>query len=244
MPANTAEQNATKPVVPPAFVTPPAIGSKVTFTAADGKVYTGTVQSVMGDQFKIKYDGFNFDTWLSQKDFTAIPSSVNVPSATIFQSGNQQPVFTNTSGSPSFLSIPGFWGSLLIIIGFFTNWINFGPFGGVSGFRILTSARELIEEKEESGYKGILTLIFIVILILSALICLLHTLGAGIGRRTFSFFKLLPLLISITAIVMIIWDAQKNYYVAIEDYFTIIGAGAYLTLAGSVILALSRSKRK
>ena len=40
-----------------AFSFAQTIGSKVTFTAIDGKTYTGTVKEINNNQYKIKYDG-------------------------------------------------------------------------------------------------------------------------------------------------------------------------------------------
>ena len=46
------------------------IGSKVSLTAVDGKPYTGTIIDMQGGKYKIKYDGFDFDAWLSKEQFS------------------------------------------------------------------------------------------------------------------------------------------------------------------------------
>ena len=56
------------------------IGSKVSFTAADGKTYTGIVIELRGAEYKIKYDGIDFAAWLIREQFNLV--NTNIPSAT------------------------------------------------------------------------------------------------------------------------------------------------------------------
>src|SRR5690349_24016159 len=51
------------------------IGSKVTFTAVDGKNYTGTVKDISNNQYKIKYDGVDFEAWLTRDQFKLLDNS-------------------------------------------------------------------------------------------------------------------------------------------------------------------------
>lgn len=46
------------------------IGSKVSLHDDTGKNYTGTVTAIQGDKYKVKYDGFDFEAWLSTNQFT------------------------------------------------------------------------------------------------------------------------------------------------------------------------------
>ncbi len=46
------------------------IGSKVSFQAVDHKMYTGKVTEIKGNQYKVKYDGSNFEPWLQKRQFT------------------------------------------------------------------------------------------------------------------------------------------------------------------------------
>ncbi|MCY7292941.1 MAG: hypothetical protein LH615_12245 [Ferruginibacter sp.] len=67
------------------------VASKVSFTAIDGKAYTGVVTEVQGDKYKIKYDGFDFDAWLTSNQFMvtenppannqtpALPGTISLP---------------------------------------------------------------------------------------------------------------------------------------------------------------------
>lgn len=46
------------------------LGSTVTFTAVDGKTYTGRITEIQGNKYKVKYDGFDFEAWMVQAQFT------------------------------------------------------------------------------------------------------------------------------------------------------------------------------
>ncbi|HEX2608869.1 MAG TPA: hypothetical protein VHK91_15905, partial [Flavisolibacter sp.] len=55
------------------------IGSMVSFTAVDGKKYTGVIKDIQGNQYKVKYDGFDYEAWLQADQFT---SESNQPQTT------------------------------------------------------------------------------------------------------------------------------------------------------------------
>lgn len=63
-----------------------SMGSKVSFEAADGKTYAGKIIEIEGDKYKIKYDGFEFESWMSKTQFrvtlemTALPAALPAPS--------------------------------------------------------------------------------------------------------------------------------------------------------------------
>lgn len=52
------------------------IGSKVSFTASDGKTYTGIVIGLKGAEYKIKYDGSDFEAWLTSGQFILVNTSI------------------------------------------------------------------------------------------------------------------------------------------------------------------------
>ena len=52
------------------------IGSKVSFTAVDGKTYTGTVTQIQGEQYKVKYDNVDFDAWLTAPQFRVVQTKI------------------------------------------------------------------------------------------------------------------------------------------------------------------------
>lgn len=64
------------------------IGTKVSFTAIDGKSYTGVVKEIRGNQFKIKYDGFNFESWLLNNQFSFVNTSGNFTNGQSLATGN------------------------------------------------------------------------------------------------------------------------------------------------------------
>jgi len=90
------------------------IGTRVSMVDATGKTYTGTVTEASDNQYKIKYDGFNFQAWLASNQFTIINtanagnqvSTINQNTSAdlqafknIFEFGNQKgwasPVYVN-----------------------------------------------------------------------------------------------------------------------------------------------------
>jgi hypothetical protein len=250
----TALQNSSSEIKPvPPSVVPSSVahsltvGTKVSFTASDGKIYTGTIKETQGDQFKIKYDAFNFETWLKQDQFTVIAGSTPPPVySSIPQNTNQPVTYPNTSASSaSFITHPGFWGSLMIIVGFFINWINGGTdaANSFSGLTVIRYASDIIDTQNEL----LISLLgVVVVIILSSVICLLYIIGVGIGKGTFVFFKILPLLAIIGFVVYVIIKAQDNrgdYDNENVSAWKILGIGIYLTLAGSLVLAISRSRR-
>lgn len=250
MPSVSTEQTPVQPStpsVPP--VQTSGIGSKVSFVASDGKTYTGTIKDIQGDQYKIKYDAFEFETWLSKNQFTMITGNVAPPVYTAVP--NAQVTFSSTTaspggGTPLFITHPGFWGSLMIIVGFFTNWLNGAYDTGsevFSGFTVVKYASEIIDTGNELliGF-----LIVVVIIVLSAVICLLYVIGVGIAKGAFRFLKILPLLAIIGFIVYVVIKAQNSgadYETEKVSAWKILGIGIYLTLIGSVLLAISRSRK-
>jgi RNA binding activity-knot of a chromodomain len=51
------------------------VGSKVTFTAVDGKTYTGTIKDISNNQYKVKYDGVDFEAWLTRDQFKLLDNT-------------------------------------------------------------------------------------------------------------------------------------------------------------------------
>lgn len=232
------------------------VGSKVSFVASDGKTYSGTIKEIQGDQYKIKYDAFDFETWLTKNQFTVVGGSTT-PAATVIPPSysavpNAQVTFSSTSTATSnqgaaILTHLGFWGSILILIGFFTDWINpdYMPYGrGSSGFLIIKEAFENLSDVFDNELGAIL-FIAILVIIISGIICLLYILGVGLGRGIFVFFKLLPLLAIIGFIVYCVIKVKEAGADPDVDssVFKVLGIGLYLTLAGSVLLAISRSRK-
>jgi len=57
-------------------------GNKVQLTAVDGKVYTGTITDVSNGKYKVHYDNFNFDAWLTKDQFQVISNNAPAPGNT------------------------------------------------------------------------------------------------------------------------------------------------------------------
>jgi hypothetical protein len=66
----TVVNTTTPPTYTPATQTNNLAGSKVSFLAVDGKTYTGIIKDFQGNNYRVKYDGFDFESWLTREQFT------------------------------------------------------------------------------------------------------------------------------------------------------------------------------
>lgn len=90
--------NTTAPATyTPATQTNNLVGSKVSFSAVDGKTYTGIVKEIQDNQYKIKYDGFDFESWLTKDQFTIVNTTTTYQPA--YKPAEQQPNYTQNIGS-------------------------------------------------------------------------------------------------------------------------------------------------
>lgn len=62
---------------------------KVRLTAVDGKTYTGIIKEIRGDKYRVKYDGVDFEAWLTKDQFTLLNTAVR-PTAVSQKTGNWQ----------------------------------------------------------------------------------------------------------------------------------------------------------
>ena len=225
------------------------IGSKVSFVAGDGKKYTGTIQEINGDQYQIKYDSYNFEVWLNKNQFTVIAGGTTPPAHTPVS--DQQASYTKTSAStparrasPLFITHLGFWGSVMIVIGFFTDWLNLSDHS-VTGYTILSSAKGILNDTNNEK-TFVYMLIAIGVIILSAVICLFYII-TGVGRAAFTLFKILPFLTIIGFVAYVIVKVQENMgsldIPVDSSFWNVLGVGIYLTLVGSFVLAISRFRK-
>lgn len=73
------------------------VGSKVSLVATDGKTYTGVITEVQGEKYKIKYDGFDFDAWLTSTQFTVTENPpANNQTPALPQTTPQEPALPET----------------------------------------------------------------------------------------------------------------------------------------------------
>ena len=81
----------------PAF--PQIVGSKVSLTAVDGKSYTGTITDIQDEKYKVKYDGFDFEAWLTNNQFTVTdnPSAAPIPNQNNSQKKEREQTTTKSN---------------------------------------------------------------------------------------------------------------------------------------------------
>ena len=72
------------------FSTAQTVGTKVSFPGTDGKTYTGVIKEINGTQYKIKYDGFDFEAWVVRSQFTIIEPDTNNNNNAPIKAGNWQ----------------------------------------------------------------------------------------------------------------------------------------------------------
>lgn len=72
------------------------VGKGVNFTGTDGKTYTGIVQEVQGNKYLIKYDGYDFESWLDRDQFS-INTVRNIATNTNVKTNVKQPETFNTN---------------------------------------------------------------------------------------------------------------------------------------------------
>lgn len=58
-----------------------SIGTKVKMTGTDNKEYTGVITDINANKYKVKYDGYDFETWLTAEQFTitSTASALTIP---------------------------------------------------------------------------------------------------------------------------------------------------------------------
>lgn len=73
------------------------VGSKVSLVASDGKTYTGVIKEIDGEKYKIKYDGFDFDAWLTSSQFTVTENpTTNNAAPALPETTPQEPALPQT----------------------------------------------------------------------------------------------------------------------------------------------------
>ena len=146
--------------------------------------------------------------------------------------------------SPIFITHLGFWGSVMIVIGFFMDWLKLTS-RNITGYSILSSAKEILNSTNNDKV-FMYMLIALGVILLSAVICIFYTM-TGLGRALFIFFKILPLLTIIAFVAYLIVKVQDNQgsldIQVDSSVWDVIGVGIYLTMVGSFILAISRFRK-
>jgi hypothetical protein len=71
------------------------IGSNVSLIAVDGKTYTGNIIDVDNGKYKVKYDGFDFSSWLNKDQFSLVNNNPPLPQNNNITITNNQPIRQN-----------------------------------------------------------------------------------------------------------------------------------------------------
>src|SRR5579875_1768846 len=62
-----------------------SIGSKVSFKGVDGKTYTGSILQISNNQYLVKYEGYNFQAWLTSNQFTVVNTTSGTTSSNHYE---------------------------------------------------------------------------------------------------------------------------------------------------------------
>lgn len=143
--------------------------------------------------------------------------------------------------SANLVSKSGLWGSILIIIGFFTNWVNLGFWGGFTGLKLMTSASKFLQDEGKESNLSVLIIFLLGSMIITAFVCFFYSIGSGISKDTFSVLKYIPLVMFVITFFLALSIANEGDYRSgfNEEVFQMIGIGVYLTLFGTIVLASS-----
>jgi len=66
------------------------IGAKISFPGTDGRTYTGTITGMQGTNYKVKYDDYDFEAWITRQQFTVLDNG----RANSYKTQMTQPVYT------------------------------------------------------------------------------------------------------------------------------------------------------
>jgi hypothetical protein len=152
------------------------------------------------------------------------------------------PVFSPIPpNNTAFLSRGSFWGSLVLIAGFFINWLNIGLLGSIAGYQILIESGDIVDKGEDS-----IPTIFIVLLwtiLVSGILCLLYSVRAGLPRGVYLVTRFLPILSIIALIIIFIVKSDAQLSDFDSRFFEVIGVGVYMVIAGAILLLASGRKK-
>lgn len=96
------------------------IGSKVSLTGVDGKNYTGVITNIQGGKYKVKYDGYDFDAWLTKRQFVVTNTIAPATRQNTYERNDRQQTDVQKISSSLYLgeyATYGYGGGLHIISG-------------------------------------------------------------------------------------------------------------------------------
>jgi hypothetical protein len=180
-----------------------------------------------------------------EKPNVANPSRVNPPNlqgssaAPNYRSASTQTVTTSTDGKLEFYKNPGFYGALLLLIGFFLPW--FSGATEVTGF-------SLLQFYLESGMSG--AIIFIVVLmvlpLIGAVVVLIQSFSGALSGVSglFKWLSFLSLAFFLTLLAIGLSDRSDNSLGIdigdAESIVTAVGIGLWLSLVGCLIMLFNK----
>ncbi|MBA2563341.1 MAG: zinc ribbon domain-containing protein [Chitinophagaceae bacterium] len=161
---------------------------------------------------------------------TAVPTLANDKNLI-----RKKQAYTFSNRPADFIRSPGFWGSLLVLAGFFLPWIQ--DINKASGLNIITMEYTL----------GKLVLL---IFPLCALFILIDSISSFLPSGAAIFFKILPFLLLVVLITLLIMGSkQKGANVLgmnisdMQSALKLIGIGLWLTVIGSVLMLFHKRSK-
>ncbi len=156
----------------------------------------------------------------------AIPVSEPTPIVPVSRSPY---IFSTTS---DFFRSPAFWGSLLVLIGFFLPW--FKSSGNLSALNIVT--------QEYSPGK-----LLLILFPFCALYTLIDTISGFLPGRAGGLFRFLPFILVIVYIALFLSGYKNSSTLTsanFKDLIAQVGIGIWLTIIGSFIMMFHFSSRR
>jgi hypothetical protein len=145
-------------------------------------------------------------------------------------------VYTFSNRPSEFIKSSGFWGSLLVLTGFFLPWIQ--DINRASGLNIITMEYSL----------GKLVLL---IFPLCALFILIDTISSFLPSGAAIFFKILPFILLVVLIALLITGSkQKGANVLgmnisdMQSTLKFTGIGLWATIVGSILMLFHKRFKK
>jgi len=119
------------------------IEESVSFTGTDGKTYTGIIKEVQRNKYRIKYDGYDFESWLDREQFT-IELNNSIATNTYTTNNSNQAVVANSNTENN-------------AAGALKNIYNFGGNKGWGSSRIELKYAEFTKTFSDKDLKALLT---------------------------------------------------------------------------------------
>jgi len=145
---------------------------------------------------------------------------------------------TGTAQTNPSLMTGAFWGSILVIVGFFMPWIKvFGSFNGANIAKFIADSGG-----DDSAYSTLLYLLPV-----SAVIFLFSAFSGNISAfvKGVRFIPLTLVIIAIIAIASKTEDRNSDFSMSMgDDFLNVIGIGLIITIIGSIMMCFYNPKKE